>query len=392
MAQAGAQLDPETISCFLCFDLLKNPVTIFPGHSYCRERVQHHWDVEEGLRVYSCPQCRRTFTLRPVLEKTGLQAAPADHCYAGAVDVACDVCTGIKLKALKSCLVCRASYCDSHLQPHRQSAAFLRHKLVEPIQELQENVCPRHGEVMKLFCRTDEQSVCSLCAADQHKGHYIVMLPAVEMQRELEETKLKIQQMTVSNIDFFLPEPKSREDFLRYSRPITLDVNTLNYNLLLSEGNRKVTQMEVAQCYCDHPERFTYWPQVLSTESLTGRCYWEVEWTGGVDGVDVTVAYRNINRAGESEECRFGKNDKSWSLACFSGSGYKLSCNNTWTVVSDPKSYRVGVYVDHSAGLLSFYSVSVAMKLLQSVQTTFTRPLHAGLSVHSGATAELIKL
>ncbi|XP_039676306.1 tripartite motif-containing protein 16-like, partial [Perca fluviatilis] len=175
-----------------------------------------------------------------------------------------------------------------------------------------------------------------------------------------------------------------------YSCEITLDPNTANAYLLLSEGNRKATLMRRQQSYSSHPDRFTGWCQVLSRESLTGRCYWEVERRGGVY---VAVAYKNISRAGGSDECRFGQNDKSWALYCTNNS-YTFWSNKVQTPVSGPESSRVGVYLDHSAGILSFYSVSETMTLLHRVQTTFTQPLYAGLRVYGsyGDSAELCNL
>ncbi|XP_035770349.1 tripartite motif-containing protein 16-like protein [Neolamprologus brichardi] len=231
----------------------------------------------------------------------------------------------------------------------------------------------------------------------QHKGHETVPAAAerTEKQKELEVRRLNIQQRIQErekdvkllqqeveaingSADKLLspPEPKTRAGFLKYSHEITLDPNTANTHLLLSEDSRKVTIMRQKQSYSDHPERFTGWLQVLSRESLTGCCYWEVEWRGR--GVGLAVAYKDIGRAGSLDESKFGFNDKSWSLRC-DINGFQFWHNEVQTVLSGPRSSRVGVYLDHRAGILSFYSVSETMTLLHRVQTTFTQPLYAGL-------------
>ncbi|XP_029932222.1 tripartite motif-containing protein 16-like [Myripristis murdjan] len=554
MAHRGTQLDSSRFCCSICLDLLRDPVTLPCGHSYCMSCIKSHWDGEDQRRIYSCPQCRQIFIPRPVLvkntmlaelveelKKTELQAAPPDGCYAGPGDVACDVCTGRKLKALKSCLVCLVSYCQQHLQPHYESPAFENHKLVDPSKNLKDNLCCHHGEVMKIFCRTDQQCICYLCSMEEHKGHKTVSASAerTERQKGLRKSRKKIQQriqvrekdlkvlqqeveainrsadgavedsekifsellcllekrrsdvkqqirsqqeaeasqakeleeklkqeiaelrrkdveleqlshtedhthflhsypslshlsgstdipntdihplhcfqdvtaaltefrnklqgvlseewtkisLIATEPDVLLsqPEPKTRPEFLQYSRQITLDPNTANNHLALSKGNRKVKVMTEKQSYSGHPHRFTEDSQVLSRESLTGRCYWEVEWSGW--RVSIAVTYPNVSRKGRTS--LFGNNDKSWQLWCFEKS-YQFKHNSEETFIPGPVSSRVGVYLDHRAGVLSFYNVSETMTLLHRVQTTFSQPLRAGFCLYwAGSSAEFCEL
>ncbi|XP_029943945.1 tripartite motif-containing protein 16-like isoform X2 [Salarias fasciatus] len=202
MAKRGAPLDPEKFSCSICLDLLKDPVAIPCGHSYCSDCIKSHWDVEKNSGFYSCPQCRKRFRPRPKLKKNILLTGLADELkkselqVAGPEDAACDVCSGRKLKAVKSCLVCLVSFCEEHLQPHYQSAAFKKHKLVKPCMKFQEKICSQHDEVMEIFCFTDQQSICCLCTMDQHRGHKTVPAAAERSQRQkkLEGNRLSVHE------------------------------------------------------------------------------------------------------------------------------------------------------------------------------------------------------
>ncbi|GAA6079969.1 tripartite motif-containing protein 16-like, partial [Tachysurus ichikawai] len=160
---------------------------------------------------------------------------------------------------------------------------------------------------------------------------------------------------------------------------LTLDPNTAHLLLILSGKNRVVKCSDTKERYSDHPERFDTWTQVLCKESVCGRCYWEAERSGDVF---ISVSYKEIGRKGRGYECVFGYNSQSWSLLCSSSSVF-FCHNNIKTKLRGPSSSRIGVYVDHSAGTLSFYSVSKTMKLLHRVHTTFTQPLYAGFRMWS---------
>ncbi|XP_014867035.1 PREDICTED: E3 ubiquitin/ISG15 ligase TRIM25-like [Poecilia mexicana] len=178
-------------------------------------------------------------------------------------------------------------------------------------------------------------------------------------------------------------EPKTRTEFLPYACRLILDPNTAHKMLVLSGQNMRVTRGKKKQSYPNHPERFTDRFQVLSREGLTGRCYWEVEWSGIVS---VAVAFKHIIRAGETSG--FGDNKMSWALYCHNN---KYIHDGRSLDLPGPPCSRIGVYLDHEAGVLSFYSISSTMTLLHRVQAAFTQPLHAGICVGSGS-AELLLL
>ncbi|XP_051553993.1 E3 ubiquitin/ISG15 ligase TRIM25-like isoform X1 [Myxocyprinus asiaticus] len=586
---AEGSFSQDQFSCSVCLDLLKDPVTIPCGHSYCMSCITDCWDQDDQKGVYSCPQCRHSFTTRPALfknvmfaevleklKKTKLQTARPAHCYAGPGDVECDVCTGKKYKAVKSCLECLNSYCQNHLEQHENLFKDRRHNLMDPTRRLHEMICSKHNKQLEIYCRTDQMCICYLCTMDEHKNHDTVTAAAErtekqsllgetqrKLQKRIQESEKKLEELreavkshkrsaqtavedseriftellrsiersrsevtqlirdqekaalsqaegllerleqeiadlrrrdaelgqishthdntqflqsfqslsappestvlsniTVSSLlsfddvgksvsklkeklqDFckeiekiadrgkvlnvhllskisfvsfrtketggeiftftvimsvyslvtnikIIPskEPKIREEFLQYSSQFTLDSNTVNKYLRLSEGNRVVTYTDTVQQYPDHPDRFDGVSQVLCRESVCGRCYWEIEWSGSY-GVDISVSYKNITRTGRIK-CAFRYNNQSWSLYC-SPSRYSFVHNTERTELPvSHSSSRIGVYVDHSAGTLSFYSVSDTMTLIHREQTTFTQPLYPGFVLNRGSTVKL---
>uniref|UniRef100_A0AAZ1XYA0 B30.2/SPRY domain-containing protein n=1 Tax=Oreochromis aureus TaxID=47969 RepID=A0AAZ1XYA0_OREAU len=179
----------------------------------------------------------------------------------------------------------------------------------------------------------------------------------------------------------------------KYSCQLTIDTNTVNTKLQLSDNNRKVTHVEEVQSYHDHPDRFDLC-QLLCRNGLTGRCYWEVEWRGNVY---ISVSYRNIRRKGRSDDCVFGYNDQSWSLSCFNGGPHYVWHNNRKTSISSSSSSssssvsnRAAVYVDCPAGTLSFYRVSSDTLIhLHTFNTTFTQTLYPGFMFWPAASVSL---
>uniref|UniRef100_A0A8C4TP88 NACHT, LRR and PYD domains-containing protein 3-like n=1 Tax=Erpetoichthys calabaricus TaxID=27687 RepID=A0A8C4TP88_ERPCA len=217
MAEAQLCGLQDEFTCSLCLDTLTDPVSIPCGHNFCLKCLTDCWDQSQE---FSCPQCREMFNLRPPLrrntvlneiveklKKTGLSSSPSQK-YAGPGEVECDACTGKKFRAVKSCLTCLASFCQTHLQPHYEGDALTHHKLTDPDGNLKEKLCAKHQKSLEIFCKTDDLCICMMCVVTGHKGHETVELETEregkekqlgatwrEIRRRLEEREKKMKEM-----------------------------------------------------------------------------------------------------------------------------------------------------------------------------------------------------
>uniref|UniRef100_A0A8C4SVD2 Tripartite motif-containing protein 16-like n=1 Tax=Erpetoichthys calabaricus TaxID=27687 RepID=A0A8C4SVD2_ERPCA len=255
MAEAQMFVSQDEFTCSLCEDTLTDPVSIPCGHNFCLKCLTNYRDQSQEC---SCHKCRHTFTTRPdlrrnnllnevikKLKKTTLSSPPPQN-YAGPGDVECDFCTGEKFRAVKSCLTCMASYCQTHLQPHYEGDALKHHKLVDPDRNLKEKLCEKHQKSLEIFCKTDDSCICVMCVVSGHKNHEMV-----ELETEREE-KQKQLRATLSDIKRRLEErEKTLKEMRRAMEEMKMSVvreveeNEKSFTALMrciEEAHRKLTE------------------------------------------------------------------------------------------------------------------------------------------------------
>ncbi|KAM3877443.1 E3 ubiquitin-protein ligase TRIM21-like [Diretmus argenteus] len=223
MSAASSLLSEEHFLCSICLHVFTDPVSTPCGHNYCKSCITQHWDVNDQSK---CPMCNKHFNRRPELlvntfisemaahyrrsAQKKASSSPDQRC-AKPGEVPCDVCTGTKLKALKSCLVCLTSHCETHLEPHQRIPGLKRHKLIDPVENLEDRMCKKHDKPLELFCRTDQMCVCQFCTELEHKFHHIVPLTEeyegkkaelgktqAEMHQMIQQRQVKIQEINQS--------------------------------------------------------------------------------------------------------------------------------------------------------------------------------------------------
>ncbi|XP_028453857.1 E3 ubiquitin-protein ligase TRIM21-like [Perca flavescens] len=221
MAAARCMTSEDQFLCSICLNVFTDPVTTACGHNFCKNCITEHWNVNDQ---YLCPMCKEGFTTRPNLRvntfisemvaqfrqsaQQKASSSSSEQQVSKPGEVPCDVCTGTKLKALKSCLVCLVSYCETHLEPHLTMSGLKRHQLIDPVENLEGRMCTKHDKPLELFCKTDQTCVCILCTVLDHKMHDVVPLKEeyegkkaelgkkeAEIQQMIQKRRLKIQEI-----------------------------------------------------------------------------------------------------------------------------------------------------------------------------------------------------
>ncbi|XP_076005261.1 E3 ubiquitin-protein ligase TRIM21-like [Genypterus blacodes] len=201
----ASMMSEDNFLCSICLEVFTKPVAIPCGHNFCLKCITNYWNT--NVAKEQCPLCKEQFYPRPMLRVNifiadmaakfvkscpGMSRVCPDEEPAKPGSVLCDICTGAKLTALKSCLVCLTSYCAIHLERHQSSLVLKKHKLIDPLDNLESRICKKHDMLLELFCKTDLMPVCESCRMNDHKSHEVVTV-----QEEAQSQKADvIQQKT----------------------------------------------------------------------------------------------------------------------------------------------------------------------------------------------------
>ncbi|TNN50118.1 E3 ubiquitin-protein ligase TRIM39 [Liparis tanakae] len=523
MADAHFLPSEDQFLCSICLDVFTDPVTTPCGHNFCKKCINDYWNTNNRNM---CPLCKKVFMRRPELhvntfisemvsqfrQSTQRKARSSREQVAKPGEVPCDVCTGTKLKALKSCLVCLASYCETHLEGHLTASRLKRHQLMDPVENLEDRMCLKHDKPLELFCRTDQTCVCMLCTVLDHKMHNVVPLgeeyegklaelgkTEAEIQQMILKRQVKIQEIRHSvnlseedanreivegikvftdlkdsvergqanlintirakqrkkekqaevvirelNLDISkllyrrtaverlsrcedhlhllqgvqslnIHHPPPTKDWSQVSVPpashegtvrravsqleetlsrkmktlfkaekfavdVTLDPETANPELILSDDGKQVKHGDVTKNLPDNPERFSYCNCVLAKESFSsGRFYYEVQVKDKTDW-DVGVVRESINRKGD---IRLSPEDGCWIIWLANGNEYEALDAPSVSLSLRSRPQKVGVFVDYEEGLVSFYDVEAAALIYSFTGCSFKEKLHPYFSPDS---------
>ncbi|XP_074533871.1 E3 ubiquitin-protein ligase TRIM21-like isoform X2 [Halichoeres trimaculatus] len=481
MSAASCLLTEDQFLCSICLDVFTDPVSTPCGHNFCRKCITTHWETST---LCQCPNCNKVFNIKPDLlvntfisematryrqsAQQEASSSSSEQQVSKPGEVSCDVCTGTKLKALKSCLVCLASYCHTHLEPHLKMSGLKRHHLIDPVENLESRMCEKHDKLLELFCKNDQMCVCMLCSVTDHRTHDVVPLKEeyegkkaelgkteADIQQMIQKRRLKIEEIkqsseTQKQAEGFIKElqqeiselekrsseveqlsrsedhlhllqnftslnaapptkdwtgvrvhppsyegtvvraVKQLEETLReqmknlisqvelrrlqqYEVDVTLDPDTANPRLILSDDGKQVYHSDLKKDLPDNPERFSIYCDVLAKQSFSsGRFYYEVQVKGKTEW-GFGVAKESINR---KDQITLSPQDGYWTICLRNENDYQACADQPVRLCLQSGPEKVGVFVDYEKGLVSFYDVDAAALIYSFTGCSFTEKLY----------------
>ncbi|KAM4698677.1 uncharacterized protein WCC33_014200 [Rhinophrynus dorsalis] len=397
------------LSCSVCLSIYTDPVTLNCGHNFCQTCTKITFDSQEVLGVYSCPECRAEFQVRPELQKNTRLCNIVEYFLSlhpeqqKENEIFCTYC-GLHVPAVKTCLLCEASLCYVHLKKHSNT---VEHVLTEPTSSFKSKKCSIHNEILKYYCSEDSDFVCvSCCLAGEHRGHKVELLNEVVKKKKKKLLELTKEELSwkmglieeVCNLNNPVTVMRDEEEYYTgyvdsdgdhltakqdfpplETSDISMDINTASNWIEISSDLKSATCTSTDQNRPDLPERFES-KQVLSANSFSsGRHYWEVDVSEAKEWL-IGVAYPSIERKIDGEDSHIGYNDKSWALTL--NPCLVALHNNKWKPVDLGYPVRsVGIFLDYEAGHLSFYQLRDPVRHLHTFAATFTEPLHAAFFI-----------
>ncbi|XP_028426686.1 E3 ubiquitin/ISG15 ligase TRIM25-like [Perca flavescens] len=270
MASASSLLCEEQLLCSICLDAFTEPVSTPCGHNYCKACITGYWASSGQVQ---CPLCKKKFRKRPQLQvNTGfrdmvehfnnMRVRGNNDTLAKPGEVPCDICLEPKLKAQKTCLVCLASYCQLHLEPHQRVKSLKKHQLIDPVSNLEDRVCKMHDKMFELFCRQDQMCVCFMCLKDNHATHEAIPLERAFKERKVElgyvMSEIKMMENAKSRRikEFKLSVEQSKKEFEKEIADIAEVFTALVVSLQRSQADlikviqekQKAAQKEAEDC------------------------------------------------------------------------------------------------------------------------------------------------
>uniref|UniRef100_A0A8C2JAG5 Uncharacterized protein n=1 Tax=Cyprinus carpio TaxID=7962 RepID=A0A8C2JAG5_CYPCA len=419
----------EEIQCSICRDVFTDPVSTPCGHNFCKTCLNKCWD---NSQTCSCPYCKETFKQRPDLKINTTLRELVDHYKKKSpektTEVLCDICEERKLKALKSCLVCQSSYCESHLEPHLIVTRMKKHRLMDPVSNLEDYICQKHERPLDLFCRDDQTCVCSTCTVKDHKNHNTVPIEeeSQEKKNELMKTQKDMQLMIQNRIKKIQDikhsaEVRKQELIEELEQEIT-ELKMRNTELeQLSHTEDHLHLLQIHSSLCS-PRNTRNWPEISmktheSLETLRRALtqlkdtidekltLTELKWMQQY-AVDVTLdpdtAHPKLILSDDGKQVRHGdirqklpnKPERFDPCPCVLGkegfsSGrfyfevqvkgkteWDLGVNRNVTLSLRVKPQRVGVFVNYEEGLVSFYDVESSSHIYSFTAQSFTEKLY----------------